>query len=42
MTGCLTHVVEGGAAGWRDLEEAWVDEGRERRGRLVFGHGVAL
>lgn len=38
----ITHVVEGAAAGWRDLEKAWVDEGSEGRGRLVFGHGVAL
>lgn len=37
-----THVVERAAAGWGDLEEAWVDEGSERRGRLVFGHGVAV
>lgn len=37
-----THVVEGAAAGWRDLEQAGVDEGSEGRGRLVFGHGVAF
>lgn len=38
----ITHVVEGAATGWRDLEQAWVDEGSKGRGGLVFGHGVAL
>lgn len=38
----LTHVVEGAAAGWRDLEQTRVDEGSEGGGRLVFGHGVAF
>lgn len=37
-----THVVEGAAAGWRDLEKTRVDEGSEGGGRLVFGHGVAF
>lgn len=37
-----THVVEGAAAGRGDLEQSRVDEWCEGRGRLVFGHGVAL
>lgn len=37
----LTDVVEGAAGGWRDLQEARVDEGSEGRGRLVFLHVVA-
>ena len=36
----LTNVVEGTAGGWRDLEEAWVDERSEGRRRLVFLHVV--
>lgn len=38
----LTHVVEGAPAGWRYLQQTRVDEGSERGGGLVFGHGVAL
>lgn len=36
----LTDVVEGAAGGWRDLEEAWVDERSEGGRRLVFLHVV--
>lgn len=40
-----TNIVEGTAGGWRNLEEAWVDERSEGRRRLVFLHvvtGLAL
>lgn len=37
----LTDVVEGAAGGWRDLQEARVDEGSEGGRRLVFLHVVA-
>lgn len=36
----LTDVVEGAAGGWRDLEEAWVDERSEGGRGLVFLHVV--
>lgn len=36
----LTDVVEGAAGGWRDLEEAWVDERSEGGGGLVFLHVI--
>lgn len=36
----LTDVVEGAAGGWRDLEEARVDEWSEGRRRLVLLHVV--
>lgn len=37
-----TDVVEGGAAGWRDLEQTRIDERSEGGGRLVLGHGVSF
>lgn len=37
----LTDVVEGAAGGWRDLQEAGVDERGEGGGGLVFLHVVA-
>lgn len=37
----LTDVVEGAAGGWRDLQEARVDEWSEGGGGLVFLHVVA-
>lgn len=37
----LTDVVEGAAGGWRDLQEARVDERSEGGGGLVFLHAVA-
>lgn len=36
----LTDIVEGAAGGWRDLEEAWVNERSEGRRGLVFLHVV--
>ena len=36
-----TNIVEGTASGWRDLEEAWVNERSEGGRRLVFLHVVA-
>lgn len=41
----LTDIVESAAGGWRDLEEAWVDERSEGGRGLVFLHvvtGLAL
>lgn len=41
----LTEIIEGAASGWRDLEEAWIDEGSEGGRRFVFLHvvtGLAL
>lgn len=34
----LTHIVESAAGGWRDLEQAWIDERSEGRGGLVLLH----
>lgn len=38
----LTHVVESAAGGWRDLEQARVDERGEGGGGLVLLHGGRL
>ncbi len=38
----LTSIIERAAGGRRDLEETRVNEGRERRGRLVLRHGGSL
>lgn len=34
----LTYIVESAACGWRDLEQAWVDERSEGGGGLVLLH----
>lgn len=38
----LTSIIERTAGGWRDLEETRINEGCERRGRLVLRHGGSL
>ncbi len=38
----LTSFIDRAAGGRRDLEETRVNEGRERRGRLVLRHGGSL